>query len=342
MEGLSRRDFLKLSALGLLGVFWPGEKWLRDGDDFPADLYGRVTTRTLWTHEQPSFQSNRVKLYWRDLVLPIVGVTVNEEDVAAYNRVWYQIGDGEFAYSGDLQPVRLMLNAPRLDLPPRGALVEVSVPFTDARREPGEDAEVVYRLYYASVHWALKALPAEDGRVWYLLLDDKWNQVYYAPAEHLRLLPDEELTPLSSEVSPSQKRIEVRLRDQIMLAWEGETLVFASRVSTGRRVRADQYTTPTGHFMTYHKRPTRHMATGDLTASGFDLPGVPWVMYLTESGISLHGTYWHNDFGQPHSHGCINLSPQAAKWLYRWTLPSVQPGKQLAYEARGTSVEIRL
>ena len=82
------------------------------------------------------------------------------------------------------------------------------------------------------------------------------------------------------------------------------------------------------------------MAAGDIASNGFDLPGVPWVLYITKSGISFHGTYWHNDYGRPRSHGCINLTPQAAKWLYRWTLPSVEPGKQFAYEYFGTKVLI--
>jgi lipoprotein-anchoring transpeptidase ErfK/SrfK len=82
------------------------------------------------------------------------------------------------------------------------------------------------------------------------------------------------------------------------------------------------------------------MAAGDIAASGFDLPGVPWVLYFTESGLSFHGTYWHNDFGHPRSHGCINISPQAAKWLYRWTTPVVQPGDPYAYRSKGTKVEI--
>jgi lipoprotein-anchoring transpeptidase ErfK/SrfK len=82
------------------------------------------------------------------------------------------------------------------------------------------------------------------------------------------------------------------------------------------------------------------MAAGDIASSGFDLPGVPWVLYITKSGISLHGTYWHNDYGRPRSHGCINLTPQASKWLFRWTTPSVKAGKQFAYEDFGTAVHI--
>ena len=82
------------------------------------------------------------------------------------------------------------------------------------------------------------------------------------------------------------------------------------------------------------------MATGDLASSGFDLPGVPWVQYITKGGISFHGTFWHNDFGRPRSHGCINMSSQAAKWLYRWTSPQVSLNKEFAYGSRGTNVEI--
>ncbi len=82
------------------------------------------------------------------------------------------------------------------------------------------------------------------------------------------------------------------------------------------------------------------MANGDLTASGYDLPGVPWVMYFTEAGLSLHGTFWHNDFGHPKSHGCVNLSVAAAKWLFRWTDPVVKPDAQFAYQPTGTTLEI--
>ena len=81
---------------------------------------------------------------------------------------------------------------------------------------------------------------------------------------------------------------------------------------------------------------------GDGTENTYHLPGVPWVSFFTGSGVALHGTYWHNDYGIPHSHGCINMTPQAAKWLYRWTLPSVPPEKLLVYGYVGTKVEIKV
>ncbi|MEP7355900.1 MAG: L,D-transpeptidase, partial [Anaerolineales bacterium] len=70
------------------------------------------------------------------------------------------------------------------------------------------------------------------------------------------------------------------------------------------------------------KRPTRHMAGDDFAADDFfDLPGVPWVSYFHWWGVSIHGTYWHNDYGRPRSHGCVNLRPEDAKWVFRWSTP---------------------
>ncbi|MGE5251027.1 MAG: L,D-transpeptidase [Bacteroidota bacterium] len=335
----TRRDFLKLSGLGMLGLFVPA---LPD-ESFPPGLSGRVTSRTLWVYDRPSFDGGRIKMYWRDLILPITSVTVNEDDTQAYNRIWYEVGTRQYAYSGNIQPVRTLLNVPTLSIPASGALAEVTVPFTDALERPDPASSAGYRIYYETVHWVMSALRSSaDGRIWYQILDDKWNVLYYAPGEHLRLLGAEDLTPLSPEVPPESKRIEVHLDDQYLAAYEDERPIFMTRVATGAVLRVGTYYTPRGSFLTYHKRPTRHMAAGDVTASGFDLPGVPWVMYFTESGISLHGTFWHNDFGRPRSHGCVNLTPQAAKWLFRWTLPVVPPGEPYAYKpGTGTQVLIQ-
>lgn len=310
--------------------------------DPPADIFdtlqGRIIDRTLWSYEEPDRKSKRKKLYWRDLTFRITNTTISDDETA-YNRVWYEVGEGGYVYSGGVQPVRTVLNEPQL-VSLNGALGEVSVPFTDAHLEADPDSEVVYRLYYETVHWITASAVLSDGSVWYALLDDKFDRQYFAPAEHIRLIPDDELTPLSPGVSEADKRIEVRLNDQLALAYEKGRLVFATRAATGGRLRSGTYTTPIGDYITYHKRPTRHMAAGDLASSGFDLPGVPWVIYIKDNGTSFHGTYWHNDYGRPRSHGCINLTPQAAKWLFRWTIPTVPPNKPLVYGYVGTRVDI--
>jgi lipoprotein-anchoring transpeptidase ErfK/SrfK len=257
------------------------------------------------------------------------------------HRVWYELGSDGFAYSGNIQPVRTLLNQPAVAVREGGVLGEISVPYTDAHEAASETSPVAFRLYYESTHW-IKASRQDTatGRQWYQAWDDKWKKHYYAAAEHVRLVPDEELTPLSPGIPETEKRILVHLGGQYVTALEAGRPVFSARVSTGSIFRAGRYATPTGSFRTYFKRPTRHMASGDVAASGYDLPGVPWVSYINEDGIGFHGTYWHNEFGRPRSHGCINLTPQAAKWLYRWTLPTVHPAQESAYLAGGTRVEI--
>lgn len=51
----------------------------------------------------------------------------------------------------------------------------------------------------------------------------------------------------------------------------------------------------------------------------YDLPGVPWNLYFTEQGAVIHGAYWHDSFGKPYSHGCVNVAPDEARELYEWT-----------------------
>ncbi|MBN2115693.1 MAG: L,D-transpeptidase [Anaerolineales bacterium] len=335
---LSRRDFLKLSRYGLMAIFLPNLA-LPEADEF-ANLQGRIIDRTVWAYDEPDPKAKRKKLYWHDLVVPITNTAISEDETA-HNRVWYQLEAGGYAYSGGIQPVRTILNAPQ-QIPTRGALGEVSVPFTDAYLEADLNADLVYRLYYETVHWVTGAVNAVDGSTWYRLLDDKFETYYYVLAKHIRLISNEELAPLSPDVPSESKHVEVRLDDQLLLAYEKEKTVFATRISTGVKRLSGNYTTPDGDFLTFHKRPTRHMAAGDIASNGFDLPGVPWVLYITRSGISFHGTYWHNDYGRPHSHGCLNMAPQAAKWLYRWTLPTVPPEKQLVYGYVGTRVEIKI
>jgi lipoprotein-anchoring transpeptidase ErfK/SrfK len=112
-------------------------------------------------------------------------------------------------------------------------------------------------------------------------------------------------------------------------------------MSSGAKWSSGNYSTPSGDFMTYFKRPSRHMASGSpAAATGYDLPGIPWVSYITESGISFHGTYWHNDFGRPRSHGCMNLPSDAARWIYRWTNPTVPYDEKWMYKLTGTLVQI--
>lgn len=109
------------------------------------------------------------------------------------------------------------------------------------------------------------------------------------------------------------KSIVVDLSDQHLYAYEGDTLVFDTPVSTGR----DGFNTPPGTFSVYAKLRIQDMK-GNLGGESYYVPDVPHVMYIN-GGVAIHGTYWHNQFGiRRMSHGCINAPLAAAEWLYNW------------------------
>ena len=236
ISAISRRDFLKLASYGILGLSLPDLPRSRFKQTDYSNLQGRVTADSLWMYDEPSLEAKRVELYWRDLVIPITGAAISEDE-EAYNRVWYEVDETGFVYSGSVQPVSTVLNLPAREVPPGGLLGEVSVPFTDAHKEPDETAEVAHRLYYETVHWITQKLTGFDGEVWYCLLDDKFDLLYYIPAKHMRVIPDEELAPLSPDVPNSEKLVEVHLPQQLVLAFESSRLVFAARAATGGQFR---------------------------------------------------------------------------------------------------------
>ena len=361
---ITRRDFLKLSALGALATLVPTQparalqenshptsvqhlvpanlgNQVQDKSTFARDLrQGRVIADNIIIYDTPSSQGNKVGIYWKDNILTISAITYSEDSEQSFNPIWYKIGEEGYAHSGFIQPVDTIINAPVDQIPPSGLLAEVSVPFTDAFWKPGFDQLVAHRYYFETTYWVFGIVYDAQNNPWYATLDDKWDLIYYVPATHLRIFSNEELSTISPDVPLKLKRIEINLAEQILTAYELDKPVFMARVATGARFRSGSYMTPPGHYITFHKRPSRHMARGNLAANGYDLPGVPWNAYITESGIALHGTYWHNNFGRPRSHGCINLTPQAARWIYRWTIPEVPPREQRVYENYGTAVDI--
>ncbi|MFM2430263.1 MAG: hypothetical protein RLZZ511_1476 [Cyanobacteriota bacterium] len=120
------------------------------------------------------------------------------------------------------------------------------------------------------------------------------------------------LTPTQAAIArlkkSDQRWLEVNLTTQRVIAWEGKTWVDAMIVSTGKA----ETPTVTGVFDVYVKYPVARMQGDD-----YDIPDVPHVMYF-HRGYGFHGAYWHKRFGTPVSHGCVNLAPNKARWLYNF------------------------
>lgn len=334
---ITRRDFLKLSAAGFLSLALAE---LRLDEAFalesPVSFQGRTTISGVPLYESASFKSKQIKLIGKDQVLELQSQLSGE---GTYNRIWYRLAEG-FVHSAEVQPVRTQLQPVVTKLERKQALGEITVPFSDTRRGYNIYADRAYRVYYGSTHWVtgIETNPT-DGSVWYRIVDNHLHQYFYLAAEHVRFVPDVELTPLSTDVPSALKTIYVDLKSQYVMAFEDERLILRTRCASGM----GRSKTPTGKFETYHKGPSIHMTNeGDPKKDLYVLPGVPWCSFFTSTGIALHGTYWHNDFGDPRSHGCVNLPNSAAKFLFRWTRPTVPPEADYVHLPKtGTRVHVK-
>jgi len=336
-DALSRRGFLQLSSSALLALGIP-LRWTSKAVETDRGFMGRVVDPTLDIYTRPSWASDKVKTLWRDDVFDIEAAWVGDP-APEHNRIWYEISGQGYAHSSSIQPVRNELNEPLVELPGPRVLTELTVPIMDAHWSPRDDSEVAYRFYYGTTYWITGVSQDVKLQKWYRVLDDKYTYVYYAPAAAFRPISVAETMPLSPEVPPEDKFIKVDLSNQWVSLFEGDTMVFSTKVSTGRKYGQDPSLTPRGDFETFRKRPSRHMASGN-RATGYDLPGVPWVAYIDKIGDAFHGTFWHNDFGIPRSAGCINMTPAASKWLFRWTLPVVTNDELEVWKPHGTAVNV--
>ena len=345
--GISRREFLKLGGLGFssLGLY-PLRTWLPPEEQVEPVGIGRVTISQIGVFKEPSLESEQVRTRARDELIGLFK-EVNSPYGPPLNPRWYRVIGG-YAHSAYLQRVETAsLNPePLLNPPKSGQLGEVTVPFTDSLRLTQAGWIPLYRLYFKSVHWITGVDVGPDGERWYRLSDELLRIDYHVPAAHVRPIQAAELSPISPEVPPEKKRIEVSLTDQSLTAYEDGEVVLHTLVSTGLPslgpVSGIPTETPRGSFNVDPKVPSKHMGDGRLTddIQAYELPGVPWVSFFAHLiGVAFHGTYWHDNFGARMSHGCVNMRPEDAKWLYRWTTPVAKPS-DWTRKGYGTRVEV--
>ncbi len=350
---VSRRNFLKMGAAGLATFLAPGavlanetlSRPLPPEDDIPNLIgYGRSVEWGVNVRNKPSVAGEWVYGLDKDEIVPIFESVVG--DGPEYNPKWYRIEQG-WVHSGWVQPVAYDYQTPPKRFIPRSFLVDVSVPYVDARYRANQYSEVAYRFYYGTTYWVTAVVNDDDGNIWYRIWDERKTEHYYAPAIGLRRVMPAELMPISPHIKPEDKFLLVNTETQVMQAYEGKELVLEQTCATGDWYNEGgqlvDYTTTPGSYNVLWKRASRHMAGGDLASpGGFDLPGVPWCTYFSSSGMAYHGTYWHNDYGLPRSHGCVNVPSNIAKWVYLWTAPHVPFGidyLRADYQA-GTRMEV--
>lgn len=222
---------------------------------------------------------------------------------------WLQREGGEWISHSDAKPENPS-NFTGFALPenwehPFAIIVDKAGHFASSR--PG-DAGSEASGFFARRHRLVNIFArAEDqrGKVWYLVGPQQWIRqelvAMFAPA------------PQPQDVAGHW--VAVDLFEQTLIAYQDDRPVFATVVSSG----LSDWPTTEGLFKVWARlrKDTMSGATGEPDA--YYVQNVPWVMYF-KGGISLHGTYWHGDFGYRRSHGCVNLSVSDARWIYDWML----------------------
>jgi hypothetical protein len=322
MKTMNRREFLRhtgatLTWLALPRIPFPepdepDEQWILEA--LPASL-GRIAT--WWrqaVHKEPSPDSEQVAWKTRDEVVPLKAAVVGRAPWSG-NPIWFQTTEG-FIHSGYVQPVE---NTPSSDVVvdcEAGFWARVCVPIAEARWQPDSE-RVRYKLYYGTIYRVIDAARDDELSWWYQLREGiTYAPGPYVPAWSMCQVPREEMAPISPGVPG--KWIQISLEAQILTCFEGKRAAFSTRISSG----AAGTGTPRGEHRVLRKRHTKRMVGGS-DDSYYDLPGIAFPTYFTQSAHAIHGTYWHNDFVRPHSHGCVNVTNQAAQWIFRWTDPVV-------------------
>jgi len=236
---------------------------------------------------------------------------------------WVQINEREFVRADALTPARpSRFQGVYLNDQPQYPFAWVNRPVHPSRTPqgvPDPDAPLYHRYEIVTIY-------AQEFRgtdeLWYLIGPDQWVEQRYVS----KVTVD----PPPPGVGPGERWIEVDLFEQTLAAYEGERMVYATLISSGR---PGSTWTDSGLFRIWAKLPAAKMSnpdTDDGNPAWYFLEDVPWTMYFN-GATALHAAYWHDAFGFTRSHGCVNLAPRDAEWLFNWTSPYTPPNADVVY-----------
>jgi lipoprotein-anchoring transpeptidase ErfK/SrfK len=341
-NSVSRRSFLKLSAATAGGIYIsPLSKYLALPEFPMAERLGRVSVGMVELKALPNPNSQTVGYLYEDAVLPWLKEVIGQQPNYVFsNQRWVETPQG-YIYGPYVQPVHNKPNQPVNTLGNtslgQGMWAEVTVPYVDAilDREASSNSWVKARLeeglplrfYYSQVFWVDQIKVDGYGRTLYRVNPNYYGGVdlLWADGAAFRPLTEEDLSPIHPDVS--DKRVEVDVNHQVLSCYEGNSEVYYCRVSTGAKFDmhgnlVDKWVTPVGTHIVTRKYISLQMS-GGTTGAGYDLPGIGWTSIFATGGVAIHSTFWHNNFGDPVSHGCVNAKPEDAKWIFRWNRPNV-------------------
>ena len=372
-DSLSRREFLKLAGLGAgalaLNPFWSEREFSVSAlAQFPAgDRLGRIAvTPDFYSTElksKPDQNATAIRKVGQDEIFVWLREVVGTTYVSSVSRKWVETPGG-FLYLPHVQPVRNVPNTPIPAVPSgkSGFWAEVTVPYVDLVIQNQPIAPAIkylmglnqpVRLYYGQVVWLDKVGTDSSGKIAYRFNESPghgygYGDMFLGDATAFRPLTQDDVSPINPNVDPATKKITVDTtpEHQTLSCFEGKNEVYFCRISSGDDTA--QYSTPVGDQNVARKMFSIHMSANlgkaGGSSNGYDTMAVPWPTFFNLNvGAAIHGVFWHNYFGSQKSHGCINVMPEDAKWIYRWTSPFVsldQNEIQMQWPNVGTKVSV--
>jgi LysM repeat protein len=221
---------------------------------------------------------------------------------------YFQINPGEYVSAEALSFYRpsAFQGVALADQPERpfAWILQTVQPLLTPEGESNPDAPV-YQRYDLVQIFAEERLGDQVNQVWYLIGPDQWiNQTYVG-----KVTPSVPPEGVASDAA----WVEVNLFEQTLAAYVGDRIIYATLVSTG----LPGWGTPVGLSQVWLKVPVGKMSGGYDRPDYYFLEDVRWTMYFNRD-VALHSAYWHDGFGYKHSHGCVNLAPMDARWLFEW------------------------
>ncbi|RLD09077.1 MAG: hypothetical protein DRI65_00215 [Chloroflexota bacterium] len=349
----SRKDFLKMTALAAGAVLMPRGIGRKLGDFPVSDRLGRIAGGMVDIKPRPDYYAPNIGRYYEDTVVPWLREVVGSWPWRN-NQRWVETEDG-YIWGPNVQPVKNEPNQPREEFPDgtEGMWVEVTVPWVNATLDNPPPRSTWWKLqtqknlpprfYYMQVFWVDMIEKGVDGNIWYRI-NERFGpgDLFWAPAEAFRPITEDEMAPISPEIEDKQIVVDVTPSRQTLSCFEEGREVYFCRISSGKEPYPTKLSSPdSAGFNIWRKLHSIQMAAGSSEA-GWMIPGIGWTSLFQGTGVAIHSTYWHNNFGEPSSHGCINAAPDDAKWIFRWTSPITpfQEGDITVAGKIGTPVKI--
>jgi hypothetical protein len=192
---------------------------------------------------------------------------------------------------------------------------------TPVRAAPDRGAKRVLELDLRTRVPLLERHDSDSGSTFWRVGEGLWIDGNHLNEVHLAAAPPPEvLDEWRRRNTGNDQWIDVDTGEQVLVAYHGDRAVFATMISSGKGMP-----TPRGNYPVWAKVASTTMANQAYEDKPYMVQGVPWVL-LFQGHNALHGAYWHNGFGNRKSHGCVNLAPYDARWVFEWTGPTLPHG----------------